>query len=131
LQLGSGIRFDPVALKAWVRSRSGISDSPDETSAAQLAAELRVVRTQLSAMAGASDFAIPAEEAARRLGCGRTTVFDLLKRRRLIRTKSPGRRVLITAASVEQLLADNQPQPRRPEPAKPARIENAVLRLKL
>lgn len=127
----AGIRFDPIAIKAWVRARSKQSGAPTEMEPTPTTSELRALRADIRALASASDLAISADEAARRLGCGRTRVFELLKQRALSRAKSCGRRTMITAASVERLLAGHGAKPVSPPRRRPAtQIEADILGLK-
>ena len=49
---------------------------------------------------------VPVPEACRLLGLRRTTVFAMLRDRRLTRCKVGGR-TLVTVASIKQLVADN------------------------
>jgi len=131
IRLRTAIRFDPVAIKAWVRARSKQSGAPKETESTPTTKELRALRTDLRALASTSDVAISADEAARRLGCGRTRVFELLKQRALLRAKSCGRRTMIIAASVEWLLAGDAAKPPSPPRRRAAtQIETEILRLK-
>jgi excisionase family DNA binding protein len=130
LNLGNALRFDPVALKAWVEERSGARRGQRRARPSGEVSELRRVVRRL---ATAGDSAISAEEAARRLGCGRTRVFELLQRGLLKRAKSFGRRTMLLAASVEALLsAAKKPEPPPPKP-KPVseNPEPDILRLKL
>jgi hypothetical protein len=130
IRLRAAIRFDPIAIKARVRARSTQSGAPIEIDATPTTKELRALRADVRALASASDLAVSADEAARRLGCGRTRVFELLKQRVLSPAKSYGRRTMLLAASVERLLADGAmpvPHPRR-RPA--TQIEAEILSLK-
>lgn len=131
IRLRTAIRFDPVAIKAWVRARSKQSGAPKETESTPTTKELRALRTDLRALTSASDLAISADEAARRLGCGRTRVFELLKQRVLSPAKSYGRLTMIVAASVERLLAGDSTKPvQRPRRRAAMQIEAEILRLK-
>ncbi len=65
-----------------------------------LRAAVEDVRRQL---ANPVPHAISVEDAATRLGCGRTQVFKYLKAGQLRRAKKHGRRVMVTVASVEAL----------------------------
>jgi excisionase family DNA binding protein len=76
---------------------------------AQLAAEVRALRVELRANAH-SAVAISVEEAGRRLGCGRTKVFELLKLRKLRSVPKQGRARLVTTASVDALLSVPEPE---------------------
>ncbi len=124
------IRFDPVVIKAWVRARSKPKQhlSPSKTPVSK---ELHALRQEIRGIASASDLAISADEAARRLGCGRTRIFELVKQRVLARAKSYGRRTMVIAASVEALLAGNGAKPiLRLRKRSPAQIETEIRNLK-
>jgi excisionase family DNA binding protein len=58
---------------------------------------------------------VSVEEAAARLGCGRTKVFELLRRGKLRRGKAAGRALRITVASIDAFLSGpkRQDTPRR------------------
>jgi excisionase family DNA binding protein len=130
LNLGTALRFDPVALKAWVEERSAARRGHRRVRPSGEVSELRRVVRRL---ATAGDSAISAEEAARRLGCGRTRVFELLQRGLLKRAKSFGRRTMLLAASVEALLSTGK-KPEAPQPKPKPVSENPepdILRLKL
>ncbi len=130
IRLKADVRFDPIAIKAWVRARSKQSGAPIEMESTPTEKELHALRAEVRALVSASDLAISADETARRLGCGRTRVFELLKQGALSPVKSYGRRTMVLAASVERLLADGAkpvPPPRR-RPA--TQIEAEILDLK-
>lgn len=55
--------------------------------------------------------AVTVEDAAARLGCSRSRVFELLKSGRLYRAERCGRRVLVTSASIEAALAEPESAP--------------------
>lgn len=44
------------------------------------------------------------DEAARRLGCGRTVVFTMLKDKLLKRAEKAGRETVVTVANIERYL---------------------------
>jgi excisionase family DNA binding protein len=131
IPVGSHVRFDPIAIKQWVRSRSGVANDDLPAGAeAQLSKAIRALRTEVRGIAASGDVAISVEEAARRLGCGRTTVFELLKEGRLRRAKSLGRRTMLLASAVAKL--GTHPTQGRPPRADPAvRVEAAIRGLKI
>ena len=115
IRLETTLRFDPLAIKAWVRARSDHNGGHAQMKPLPTSEELRALRQEIRNLASASDLAISAEEAARRLGCGRTRVFQLLKNRVLARAKSCGRRTMVLAASVQRIL-DGYGAKRGPRP---------------
>ncbi len=129
IRLERAIRFDPVVIKAWVRARSNPKQHPSQ-SKTPASKELHSLRQEIRGIASAADLAISADEAARRLGCRRTRIFELLKQRVLARAKSYGRRTMVLAASVERLLAGERSKPApRPRPQSAAQIEAEILKL--
>jgi hypothetical protein len=116
IRLEHHVRFDPVELKTWVRqqgstwNRSGTAgnghaaDTPSTTirprSLAPLRRELRALRDDMGMQRQA---AVPVLEAARRLGCSRARVFELLKRGELKRAPSFGKSTMVDVASIDAL----------------------------
>ena len=76
-----------------------------------LRAEIRALGATLIT-AQAPRIAVTVRDATLLLGCGRATVFELLKRGELQRVKGPGRETLVSTASIEARLA--APPPREP-----------------
>ena len=85
--------------------------------------EVRQLRTAVAELnvqiANPTPTAVPVEEAAARLGCGRTQIFKFLKDGQLQRAKKLGRRVMVTMDSIEALA--EFPQASSPKPTVPPR----------
>lgn len=71
--------------------------------------------------------AVSVEQAARLLGCGRSTVFVHLRRGKLRRAKRIGRRVMVTVESINALLS---PRPAPPRPPTPTQRDDIAARIR-
>lgn len=78
-----------------------------------LRAEIRALGETLSVAQAGPKSAVTVREAMKLLGCGRGTVFALLKRGEVQRADGPGRATLITLASIHARLAAPPPEPLR------------------
>jgi predicted DNA-binding transcriptional regulator AlpA len=98
---------------------------------------LRAAVADLKRQLAAPDpIAISVEEAATRLGCGRTQVFKYLKEGRLRRARKLSRRVMVTVESIEAL-SIHQPAQEKKRPMrslsqrKATSLRTAILALPL
>ncbi len=83
--------------------------SPGRREADETQQAILTVVKDVQSRAAADDPAITVAEAQRRLGCGRTTVFELLGQGTLARAGKVGRQAMITAESVDGVLEGTKP----------------------
>lgn len=114
IHLEHHVRFDPIELKTWVRQQGATFKAgalPDTqttargerpVSLAPLRRELRALRSEVGLQ---NQAAVPVLEAARRLGCSRARVFELLKKGELKRATSFGKATMVDTASIDALRA--------------------------
>lgn len=129
IHVGDVVRFDPDAIRAWGRTgpRAPRQPATDADAAAPVLSVLEEIREALVEREPLGARTLPAvtlKEAMRRLGCGRVQVFKLLKSGVLVRAQKVGRKTLITAESIDQLLrtpaAATGPARKRRSPASSA-----------
>lgn len=100
----------------------------------ELRDEVRELRAQVASLTNAAPNAVAVTviEAARRLGCGRTQVFALLRRGKLARAPRVGRTVMVLASSVDRFLQGRAASSRPSRVAKSgAEIRAEIAALKL
>lgn len=112
-----------------------------QTSPVSGSTSLKEIRSDLRRLKSATiqpgAIAISIEQAAARLGCSRSRVFEFLKEGRIKRAPRTGRLTMLTLVSVDELLespAEAKPKPPRERPTrkllKPGAIKAEVLALK-
>ncbi len=123
IEVGTAIRFDPDAIRAWGRAapRARQAASGDDAPVLSVLEEIREALVEREPLGGRPLPAVTLKEAMRRLGCGRVQVFKLLKSGVLVRAQKVGRKTLITAESIDHLLRapGNPPTTRRRRNAAP------------
>lgn len=88
---------------------------PTETRDDELIREVRALRDEVRELRRlrVDRSALPVDEAAELLGCGRSTVFEYLRSGRLQRARRTGRKAMVTRESVNAF-ADSAPIPTAP-----------------
>jgi excisionase family DNA binding protein len=124
IRVAGETRFDPDVIKAFGRpavaaERGATAPTSASTSLREIQFDLRKLKS-VTIQPGA--VAITLEQAAARLGCSRSRIFEFLKAGRLKRAARVGRKLLLTLASVDELLAkpNQEPKARPTRQAKPA-----------
>lgn len=106
IHVGPAVRFDPDAIRAWGRTHPAAPHTSKQTDAPLLTVleEIKEALVEREPLGARSLPAVTLKEAMRRLGCGRVQVFKLLKSGVLVRAQKVGRKTLITAESIDELL---------------------------
>jgi hypothetical protein len=108
VHLGSCVRFDPVAIKAWVRKSAPEDDGHAEMTGSTMHAllgETRAVRQLLEApRSPVRPESVPLVDAAKLLGCSKRRVEQLLKAGVLRAGPRFGKRAMVTVESIESAL---------------------------
>lgn len=125
IQVGDVVRFDPEAIKAWVRGDRSNLSAPAQQHLSILAAlteQLKSLQATRAAPPGAA--AVTVEQAGSQLGCAKTRIFELLLSGQLRRGKKVGRRTMVRTSSITTF-SNVAPKsgPARPQKAHSSRPE--------
>ena len=89
--------------------RRADSNTSSKTLQEQMLDELRDIRRLLDSLRQAEAISIPVVEAARRLSCSESRIYELLKYRALESAPSFGRGIMVLASSIERLAREGLP----------------------